>query len=129
MTGSLIIAPRSWMSRKFNSSTDASTSTSEMRLRSEVRDLKPASLSFRDERARWEWLRRRTPPCRRVRKVPWRETKKHERNVPWRETKKHEVEMREKYEGQASWGSVTDEKGLYQPACPREWKKYEEGNE
>jgi hypothetical protein len=22
---------------------------------------------------------------------------------------------------------VTDEKGLGQPACPREWKKYEEG--
>ncbi len=24
---------------------------------------------------------------------------------------------------------VTDEKGLGQPACPRQWKKYEEGNE
>jgi hypothetical protein len=24
---------------------------------------------------------------------------------------------------------VTDGKGLSQPACPREWKKYEEGNE
>jgi hypothetical protein len=22
---------------------------------------------------------------------------------------------------------VTDEKGLNQPACPKEWKKYEEG--
>jgi hypothetical protein len=24
---------------------------------------------------------------------------------------------------------VTDRKGLSQPACPREWKKYEEGDE
>jgi hypothetical protein len=25
--------------------------------------------------------------------------------------------------------SVTDEKGLSQPACPRVWKKYEDGSE
>jgi hypothetical protein len=25
--------------------------------------------------------------------------------------------------------AVTDEKGMSQPACPKEWKKYEEGNE
>jgi hypothetical protein len=42
VTGSLVIASRAWTSRKSNSSMDASTSTSETRLRSEVRDLKPA---------------------------------------------------------------------------------------
>jgi hypothetical protein len=117
VTGSLIIASRAWMSRKFNSSTDASTSMSEMRLRGKVRDLKPASLSFRDEKTRWEWPRRRTPPCRRARRTPWREVKKHE------------IKMRENYEGQASWGECDRQEGSEQLACPREWKKYEEGDE
>jgi hypothetical protein len=32
------------------------------------------------------------------------------------------------FKGDLSIGIVTDKKSLNQPACPKEWKKYEEGN-
>ncbi len=86
------IKKKAWTSRKTNSSVDASTSTSESRPENGVRDHKPTSLSFQDERTWWEWPRRRTPPSGKA------------RGVPRREVKKHEIEMKGGYEGEASWG-------------------------
>jgi hypothetical protein len=57
--------------------------------------------SFRDDRSRWEWLKRRTPASRRERRAR-----------AWENPK-----------GRPAGGSVSDGKGLYQPACQEEWKK------
>jgi hypothetical protein len=39
---------------------------------------KPAALSFQDERARLEWPRRRTPPCKRMQETARRDKDKNE---------------------------------------------------
>jgi hypothetical protein len=46
------LASRLWTSKKVRYSTDASTSMSEDESRGEARAFRPATLSFRDERAR-----------------------------------------------------------------------------
>jgi hypothetical protein len=92
VTVPLIITSKAWRSKSTSKSVDACTSTSETMPKSETGHLKPASLSFRDERTRWEWPKRRTPPGRRARRTLW--------------SRRHEVEMREGRGRQASWGGV-----------------------
>ncbi len=50
-------------------SSDASTNTNMLDSHGASRPFKPALVSFRDERARWEWLRRAVPLYMRARRA------------------------------------------------------------
>jgi hypothetical protein len=69
MTSILVITAKAGMTKSSSKATDACTSTEETAPGSPMRTLKPAVLSFRDERTRWEWPRRPTPAGRRARRA------------------------------------------------------------
>jgi hypothetical protein len=66
VTSSLVIASRTWVLRGPDGSADAYTSTSDLRPQGDATGLKPATLSFQDERVRLEWPKRRMPLRRKV---------------------------------------------------------------
>jgi hypothetical protein len=69
LTGILVITTKAWTTRPPSEATDTSTSTEEAAPGGPVCPLKQAALSFRDERARWEWPRRTAPAGRRARRA------------------------------------------------------------
>ncbi len=89
----LVVTARVWPTEGLAHSEDASTSMSELRPKEGEARPKPAALSFRDERARLEWPKRRTPPGRRVKEGPKRDESGAEEGEDWRE--------------QASWGECS----------------------
>jgi hypothetical protein len=95
VTSTLVIASRTWSSRRSDGSMDASTSMSELRPEGSAAGLKPATLSFQEMRVWLEWPKRRTPPRRKV------------RGIPRRGKKKHEAKEEKKCEEQASWGECS----------------------
>ncbi len=100
MTSILVVTAKAWSTKPPYKGTDLSTSTGELAAGSTTRSFKPATLSFRDERARWEWPRRTVPLGRRARRAV------------------HGAFRR----GRPSGGSVADAIGWGQPACQEEWK-------
>jgi hypothetical protein len=92
---------------KEDDSLDASTSTSKLRPEGDATGLKPATLSFRDERVRLEWTRRRTPPRRKV------------KGISQRGEKEREIEMKIECERQASWGECVRQEGSGPAGLPK----------
>jgi hypothetical protein len=69
VTSLLIITTKAWTTKPLKENLNASTNTETLSSRGASRLLKPTSVSFRDERARWEWPRRTVPVSRRVRRA------------------------------------------------------------
>jgi hypothetical protein len=69
ITSILVVTAKAWTTKLPSKGMDVSTSTGELAGDNAAQPFKPATLSFRDERARWEWPRRtvplgqRAPPC------------------------------------------------------------------
>ncbi len=61
MTSILVITAKAWTTKPPKMGTDVSTSTAGLVGGDTACLFKPATLSFRDERARWEWPRRTVP--------------------------------------------------------------------
>jgi hypothetical protein len=60
MTSVLVLTAKVWPVKPVKESRDTSTNTGVLGSRGQSRPLKPAVVSFREERARWEWPRRAT---------------------------------------------------------------------
>jgi hypothetical protein len=67
VTSILVITAKAWSTEPIKESMDASTNTDVPGNRGISRPLKPAAVSFRDKRARWEWPRRAMSVGRRIR--------------------------------------------------------------
>ncbi len=65
----MIITAKAWSTKPPKEGLDASTNTEKPSSRVASRPLKPVPVSFRDERARWEWPRMTVPVGRRVRRA------------------------------------------------------------
>jgi hypothetical protein len=61
MTSVLVLTAKAWPAKPIKESRDTSTNTRVIGSRRRSRPLKPAAVSFREERARWEWPRRAVP--------------------------------------------------------------------
>ncbi len=100
VTSILVIMAKVWTAKTPSKGTDVSTSTGELATGNTARLFEPATLSFGDDWARWEWPRRMVPLGRRARRAyAW--------GIP---------------EGQAGWGSVANAMDWVQPAFQEEWK-------
>jgi hypothetical protein len=69
VTSILVNTAKAWTTKTPSKSTDVSTSTGELAAGNTARSFKPATLSFRNERARWKWPRRTVPLGRRARRA------------------------------------------------------------
>jgi hypothetical protein len=97
VTSILVILAKTWKTKLLKESSDASTSTEGLGSNSATLQIKPATLSFRDERAMWEWPRRTVPLGRRARRArAW--------GIP---------------EGQASWGECNGQREWRTASLPR----------
>jgi hypothetical protein len=65
----LVITAKAWATKPIKESLDASANMETLSNRGTNRLLKPATVSFRDERTRWEWPRRTVPVGRQVRRT------------------------------------------------------------
>jgi hypothetical protein len=97
VTSTLVVTARAWMTKPPSKGADVSTSMGKMTASSTMRPFKPATLSFRDERAKWEWPRRTVPLCRQARAGG---------HVPGAFRR-----------GRPAGGSIADVMGRGQPAC------------
>jgi hypothetical protein len=97
VTSILVVTPRAWTIKPPSEAIDASTSTDEVAPSGLVRPLKPAVLSFRDERMRWEWPKRMTSVDRSTRRAR-----------AW-----------ENPRAQASWGECIRREGSVPAGLPR----------
>jgi hypothetical protein len=69
VTSMLVISAKAWTTKPPKENSDASTSTEGLGNNNVTRQFKPTMLSFRDERARWEWPRRTVSLGRRARRT------------------------------------------------------------
>jgi hypothetical protein len=69
VTSMLVISAKEWTTKPPKENSEASTSTEGLGNNNATRQFKPTMLSFRDERARWEWPRRTVPLGRRARRA------------------------------------------------------------
>jgi hypothetical protein len=100
VTSILVVTAKAWTTKPPSKGADVSNSTGELEAGSTTRPLKPATLSFWEEWARWEWPRRTVPLGRRL--------GEHVHGAFRR--------------GRPAGGSVADSRGRGQPAWQEEWK-------
>ncbi len=69
VTSMLVMTAKAWATKPIKESLDESTNTETLSNNGTNRLLKPATVSFRDKRTRWEWPRRTVPVGRWVKRM------------------------------------------------------------
>ncbi len=117
MTGLLVLISKAWPMEDVKEYRDARTNTGLLGSRGQSRPPKPAAVSFREERARWEWPRRTSPAGRCVCWV----------NGPVSPAAGEQDQGTYGLEmstcGRPAEGSVSDTRDRGQPACHEDLKK------
>jgi hypothetical protein len=117
MTSILVLTAKVWPMKPVKECRDASTNTGVLGSRGRSRSLKPAEVSLREGRVRWEWPRRATPAGRQIRWMHGPEM------ATVCEQNRGGCGLEMSTRGRPAEGSVSDTRSRGQPACHEDTKK------